>query len=75
VLRIASVLGYRVAEVPVNWTHIGGSKVSVARDSLRMVYDVVRVRYIVPNSLGPINPAVYNSPAEPSRAGAETMQR
>ena len=75
VLRIASVLGYRVAEVPVNWTHIGGSKVSVARDSLRMVYDVVRVRYIVPNSLGSINPAVYNSPAEPSRTGAETMPR
>lgn len=52
VLRIASLLGYRVVEVPVNWTNIEGSKVSVLRDSFRMIYDVFRVRYVVPNSLG-----------------------
>lgn len=75
VLRIASVLGYRRAEVPVNWTHIGGSKVSVARDSFKMVYDVLRIRYLVPRSLGSIAYAVHDRTPERSHAGPEPMPR
>lgn len=51
VLRIASVLGYRVVEVPINWTHIRGSKVHMLWDSFRMVRDIFLVRYLVPRSL------------------------
>jgi dolichyl-phosphate beta-glucosyltransferase len=35
---------YRVAEVPVNWTHQPGSKVRLTRDSIRMAADLVRIR-------------------------------
>jgi dolichyl-phosphate beta-glucosyltransferase len=46
VLRIAWLLGYSVVEVPVNWTDIQGSKVSLARDAHRMFRDIFRVRYL-----------------------------
>ncbi|GFE62158.1 dolichyl-phosphate beta-glucosyltransferase [Geobacter sp. AOG2] len=36
---------YRIAEVPVNWTDIAGSKVSLVRDSLRMFTDIFRIRF------------------------------
>jgi dolichyl-phosphate beta-glucosyltransferase len=51
VLRIAWLLGYRISEVPVNWTDIRGSKVNLLRDSWRMFRDIFRVRYSTPNSL------------------------
>ena len=44
VLLMALRSGYRVAEVPVNWTHQTGSKVHVLRDGLIMVRDVLRIR-------------------------------
>ena len=50
-LRIASLLGYRIAEVPINWTNMEGSKVRLFLDSLCMARDVIWVRYLVPNSL------------------------
>lgn len=56
-LRIARVLGYRIVEVPINWTNIQGSKVSVLRDAWRMCWDIFRVRYLVPNSLGTMHQA------------------
>ena len=46
ILHLALRSGYRVAEIPVYWKHIGGSKVSPLRDSVRMFADVVRVRYL-----------------------------
>ncbi len=51
VLRIASVLGHRVVEVPINWTDMSGSKVNMIRDSLRMFRDICLVRYLVPTCL------------------------
>jgi len=47
VLMMAQRRGYRIAEVPVNWTHQPGSKVNLALDSLRMMRDlfVIRSRY------------------------------
>ena len=44
VLLMAIRSGYRVAEVPVNWTHQPGSKVRVLRDGLIMARDVLRSR-------------------------------
>jgi dolichyl-phosphate beta-glucosyltransferase len=44
VLLMAMRSGYRVAEVPVNWTHQPGSKVRVLRDGLLMARDVLRIR-------------------------------
>ncbi len=44
VLLMARRGGYRVAEVPVNWTHQPGSRVDLARDSLRMLRDLFIIR-------------------------------
>jgi dolichyl-phosphate beta-glucosyltransferase len=44
VLFLARRRGFRIIEVPVEWTHVSGSKVSPVSDSLRMFADVVRVR-------------------------------
>ena len=39
-----SVFGYRIAEVPVRWQHVEGSKVRFVRDAVRMAKTVVRIR-------------------------------
>jgi dolichyl-phosphate beta-glucosyltransferase len=44
VLMMAKRRGYRVAEVPVNWTHQPGSKVRLTWDSIRMAADLFRIR-------------------------------
>ncbi len=44
-LWIARKLGYRVAEVPVIWINDPSSRVHPLRDSLRMVVDLMRLRY------------------------------
>jgi dolichyl-phosphate beta-glucosyltransferase len=48
VLMMAQRGGYRIAEVPVNWTHQPGSKVNLVTDSARMLRDlfVIRRRYL-----------------------------
>lgn len=45
VLFIARQVGYTVAEVPVYWEHVAGSKVQPLPDSFRMFADVLRVRW------------------------------
>ncbi|MDI3341331.1 MAG: glycosyltransferase family 2 protein [Sphaerobacter sp.] len=44
-LFLARKRGYRVAELPVTWRHVDGSKVRPGIDSLLMLRDVVRVRW------------------------------
>lgn len=44
-LFLASRLGYKTVEVPVNWSDVAGSKVNVLSDSLRMFSDVLAIRY------------------------------
>jgi dolichyl-phosphate beta-glucosyltransferase len=44
VLYICHKKGYRIVEVPVNWTDVPGSKVRLIRDSLRMSKDVMKIR-------------------------------
>jgi dolichyl-phosphate beta-glucosyltransferase len=43
-LYIARQLGYSIAEVPVSWHHVEGSKVVLWRDSLRMFKTLFRIR-------------------------------
>jgi dolichyl-phosphate beta-glucosyltransferase len=43
IILIAGRLGYRVEEIPIRWAHATGSKVSLARDSMRMARDTLRV--------------------------------
>jgi dolichyl-phosphate beta-glucosyltransferase len=47
-LMMAQRHGYRVTEVPVNWTHQPGSKVNLVVDSARMARDlfIIRGRYM-----------------------------
>lgn len=44
ILFIARWLGYEIAEVPVRWIHVPGSKVHPVFDSARMFADVIQVR-------------------------------
>lgn len=43
-LMVAHDLGFSIAEVPVRWRHIEGSKVVLMRDGPRMLGDLVRLR-------------------------------
>lgn len=43
-LLLAQALGYRIVEVPVNWTDQPGSKVTVLKDGPRMLWQIVRAR-------------------------------
>jgi dolichyl-phosphate beta-glucosyltransferase len=42
-LYIAKILGYSVEEVPINWHHVDGSKVSVLTDSPFMLFEVLGI--------------------------------
>jgi dolichyl-phosphate beta-glucosyltransferase len=44
VLLMAQRRGYRVAEVPVNWSHQPGSKVNLVTDATKMFWDLLRIR-------------------------------
>lgn len=43
-LIIARDLGYRIDEVPIRWAHQEGSKVSLVRDGIKMLRDLVKLR-------------------------------
>jgi len=43
-LALANRLGYQIAEVPVTWNEISGSKVNLVRDSWRMFVGLWRIR-------------------------------
>ncbi len=63
-LFIARRLGYAVAEVPIRWSHKDGSKVSMVRDGLKMLWDLSRIRWmhrrlhLAPSSAASIYPKV-----------------
>lgn len=44
VLYISHKKGYRLAEVPVNWTDMKGSKVKLIADSFRMFIDIFKIK-------------------------------
>lgn len=43
-LFLARKAGCKIAEVPVNWTNVAGSKVNLVRDSAHMLFDVICFR-------------------------------
>jgi dolichyl-phosphate beta-glucosyltransferase len=70
VLMMAQRRGYRIAEVPVNWTHQPGSKVNLVTDSARMLRDlfIIRGRYLRGQYNSPhlapwSDPAIESTPA------------
>lgn len=44
VLYLAHKQGYKIAEVPVFWTHVKTPRISPIRDSVRMFFDLLRIR-------------------------------
>ena len=44
ILFLARKAGFKISEVPINWTNVPGSKVNVARDSVKMFFDVLGIR-------------------------------
>jgi dolichyl-phosphate beta-glucosyltransferase len=52
VLLLAEKLGFKVEDMPVEWSNAEGSKVHIVRDSLRMLVDAIRVRRLVAARIG-----------------------
>lgn len=46
ILYLAQKKGYRIAEVPVTWRNSPHSRVRILEDSLRMLWDVIRIPWI-----------------------------
>jgi dolichyl-phosphate beta-glucosyltransferase len=46
ILYIAKKLGFAIAEVPVNWENQEGSKVNLITDSVKMLVDILRIRWL-----------------------------
>lgn len=44
IIRLCQLRGYRIAEVPVDWTYASGSKMKLLRDARRMLRELGRVR-------------------------------
>jgi len=44
VLYIARMRGYKISEIAIKWTNVGGSKVDVVFDSARMFLQVLRIK-------------------------------
>lgn len=54
VLFLARRRGYRVAEIPIPWYYVPGSRVRLLRDSVAMLTDLLRIRwYAVLGRYGP----------------------
>lgn len=45
ILYLARNRGLRIVEVPINWTDVSGTKVKVGRDSVKMLADIVTIRW------------------------------
>ena len=45
VLFLARRKGYRVTEIPIPWYYVPGSRVRLARDSIAMLTDLLRIRW------------------------------
>ena len=51
VLMLAERLGFKVEDMPVQWSNADGSKVRMVRDSFRMFVDAIRIRRMVAATL------------------------
>lgn len=44
ILFIAQKLGYKIAEIPVNWCDVGNSKLSLIKDSVKILLDIFKIK-------------------------------
>lgn len=44
VLFLAQKMDYKIKEVAVNWAHVDGSKINMAKDSLKMFINILQIR-------------------------------
>ena len=44
VLFLAQQMNYKIKEVPVNWKHVGHSKVHLINDSWKMLVNIFQIR-------------------------------
>jgi dolichyl-phosphate beta-glucosyltransferase len=51
ILLIAQRLGFQIRDLPVRWENSPETKVRIVRDSLHMLFDLIRVRRIVERSV------------------------
>lgn len=63
ILFLAQQWGYMIREVPVNWQEQPGGKVRLLRDSVRMLIDLVKLRWSW-------NAGLYRKPTEVDGVGA-----
>ena len=47
IVLISKKKGYRIIELPVNWIHKKGSKISVFKDSLKMFFSLLKMKFIL----------------------------
>ncbi|MBI3589752.1 MAG: glycosyltransferase family 2 protein [Candidatus Melainabacteria bacterium] len=45
-LFLSKKFGYKIQEVSINWHHVEGSKVSLIRDSVKMLLEVLKIRFV-----------------------------
>jgi len=45
ILYLGRHFGFRIDEVPVAWADVGGTRISPLRDGLRMMGEVLRIRW------------------------------
>ncbi len=51
VLMLARLMGYKIDVLPVKWVNDEDSKVRIVRDSLKMLRDLIKTRWLVSRSL------------------------
>ena len=64
-LYLARRFGLPIAEVPVRWTHVQGSRIRPLRDPITMVYDVLSSRVGLRNTL-PVHAALLTGGSTPA---------
>jgi dolichyl-phosphate beta-glucosyltransferase len=72
ILFIARRLSFCIAEIPVNWVAQAGSKVSLVADSIKMLWDVSRIRWMHRRFDGRRSPGEGTQPARLALAGEGT---
>ena len=45
-LFLAKKLGYKIKELPINWSHVEGSKINILSDSIKMLNEVLKIRFV-----------------------------
>jgi dolichyl-phosphate beta-glucosyltransferase len=69
ILYLARRLSLSIAEIPVNWIAQPGSKVNLVTDSIKMLWDIGRIRWLHRKTL--ITPVSARPLGEPVKAASE----